>query len=159
MPRPSGTSANRTPSPQLVFSSALSGALLLLIAIASPVLTASVGDLTAEVNLLDAPQTFSCDKTELAACPLCCWWCAPLRRARALRFTSVHFNAEWRIHRADSVDPIDVRCEAIFWREPRAGIDDLVRADQALLESIAKSIARVAHGDRCSEAARAQSSG
>jgi paraquat-inducible protein A len=49
----------RTPSPQLVFSAALSGAILLLIAVASPVLGASFGGLTTEVNLLNAPQAFA----------------------------------------------------------------------------------------------------
>jgi paraquat-inducible protein A len=55
------------PSPQLVFSSALSGAILLLIAIASPVLTASFGGLSAEVNLLNAPQAFADDRFAIAA--------------------------------------------------------------------------------------------
>ena len=57
----------RTPSPQLVLSSALSGAMLLLIAIASPVLTASFGGLATEVNLLNAPHAFADDWFAIAA--------------------------------------------------------------------------------------------
>jgi uncharacterized lipoprotein YmbA len=73
--------------------------------------------------------------------------------------SAVHLSAEWRIQRADSMDPIDVRCESNRLERTSGSVDDLVRADQALLESIAKSIARVLYGDRCSEAARAQNSG
>ena len=58
---------HRTPSPQLVFSSALAGAILLLIAVASPVLTASFGGLTTEVNLLSAPDAFANDWFAIAA--------------------------------------------------------------------------------------------
>jgi uncharacterized protein len=61
----------------------------------------------------------------------------------------VHLNAEWRIHRADSMDPIDIRCESELVERTSGGADDLVRADQVLLESLAKSMARVLHGDRC----------
>jgi uncharacterized protein len=66
----------------------------------------------------------------------------------------VHLNAGWRIHRADPMDPIDVRCESELVERTSGSADDLVRADQALLESMAKSIARVLHGDRCDEVAR-----
>jgi paraquat-inducible protein A len=57
----------RIPSPQLVLSSALSGAILLLIAAAAPVLAASFGGLTTEVNLLNAPDAFANDRFEVAA--------------------------------------------------------------------------------------------
>jgi paraquat-inducible protein A len=58
---------HRTPSPQLVFSSALAGAILLLIAVASPALTAAFGGMTTEVDLLDAPLAFADDWFTLAA--------------------------------------------------------------------------------------------
>jgi paraquat-inducible protein A len=58
---------HRTPSPQLVLSCALSGAILLAISIASPVIAASFGGLTTEVNVLTAPEAFAYDWFALAA--------------------------------------------------------------------------------------------
>jgi paraquat-inducible protein A len=57
----------RMPSPQLTLSAALSGVILLAIAISFPVLTASVGGLAREVNVLDAPSAFEGDGFILAA--------------------------------------------------------------------------------------------
>ena len=73
--------------------------------------------------------------------------------------SAVRLNAEWRIHRTDPTDPIDVRCGSELLERTSGSVDDLVRADQALLETIAKSIARVLHGDRCNEVVQARSSG
>lgn len=64
---------------------------------------------------------------------------------------AVHLNAEWRIRRADSVNPIDIRCESDLVERTSGNADDLVRADQALLENIARSIARALHGNRCND--------
>jgi len=50
-----------------VLSCALSGLILLLIGVASPVLTASFGGLTTEVNLLSAPDAFANDWFVIAA--------------------------------------------------------------------------------------------
>jgi paraquat-inducible protein A len=57
----------RTPSTHLVLSCALSGAILLLIAVVAPVLTASFGDVTTDVNVLSAPDAFANSKFALAA--------------------------------------------------------------------------------------------
>ena len=73
--------------------------------------------------------------------------------------SAVRLSAEWRMYRTDSTDPIDVRCEIDLLERTSGSVDDLVRADQALLENIAMSIARVLHGDHCHEVARARSSG
>ena len=73
--------------------------------------------------------------------------------------SAVRLSAEWRIHRTDPTDPIDVRCGSELLERTSGSVDDLVRADQALLETIAKSIARVLHGDRCNEVVQARSSG
>ena len=69
---------------------------------------------------------------------------------------AVHLNAEWRIRRADSVDPIDIRCESDLVERTSGSAEDLVRADQALLENIAKAISRVLHGNRCNDFDRPQ---
>ena len=58
---------HRRPSPQLVLSCALLGAILLVVAIASPVLTASFGELKTEVNVLSAPAAFADDWFVFAA--------------------------------------------------------------------------------------------
>jgi len=52
---------DRRPSAQYALSAALSGAILLVIAASSPVLIASVGGLTTEVNLRSAPEAFASD--------------------------------------------------------------------------------------------------
>jgi paraquat-inducible protein A len=55
------------PSRPLVLCCALAGAVLLLIGAFSPVLTASLGDLTTEVSILSAPQVFAGNWFVLAA--------------------------------------------------------------------------------------------
>jgi paraquat-inducible protein A len=57
----------RGPSPQLVLCAALTGLILLVIAICFPVLTASVGGLTTEVNILSASKSFGSDWFIVAA--------------------------------------------------------------------------------------------
>ena len=58
---------HRSPSRELVLACALAGAMLLVIAVASPVLSASFGSVTTEVNVLTAPDAFASDWFVLAA--------------------------------------------------------------------------------------------
>jgi paraquat-inducible protein A len=57
----------RAPSPRFMLATALTGVILLCMAIAYPVLTASVAGETTEVNILTAPVAFADDWYELAA--------------------------------------------------------------------------------------------
>jgi paraquat-inducible protein A len=58
---------HRSPSPELVLACAFAGAVLLVIAVAAPVLTASFGSVTTDVNILTAPDAFASDWFSLAA--------------------------------------------------------------------------------------------
>lgn len=58
---------HRGPSQRFVLAAAVTGIILLLLAITSPVLTASFGGLKTEVNLLSAPSAFAGDRFAVAA--------------------------------------------------------------------------------------------
>jgi hypothetical protein len=64
----------------------------------------------------------------------------------------VHLNAEWRIRSFGSATPFALRCESDFSEITSGSAGDMVRADQALLNDLAKSIAlvlRADHPTRC----------
>jgi uncharacterized lipoprotein YmbA len=55
---------------------------------------------------------------------------------------TVYLKAEWKLRRVDSAAPFDIQCESEFWERTSGTVDDLVRADQALLKDLAQPIAR-----------------
>jgi hypothetical protein len=64
----------------------------------------------------------------------------------------VQLNVAWRMQRMDSANPIDVRCEMRLKQRTSGTPDDIVRADQALLEAIANAMVRGMDSGRCSDA-------
>jgi uncharacterized lipoprotein YmbA len=56
----------------------------------------------------------------------------------------VYLNAEWRIRSLDAATPVELRCESDLREITSGSAGDIVRADQALLEELAKSIALAA---------------
>jgi uncharacterized lipoprotein YmbA len=64
----------------------------------------------------------------------------------------VQLNVAWRLQRMDSANPIDVRCDMRLKERTSGTPDDIVRADQALLDAIANAIVRGMDSGRCSEA-------
>jgi uncharacterized lipoprotein YmbA len=61
---------------------------------------------------------------------------------------TIYFHAEWRIRSLDSATPFELRCETDFRESTSGSAADLVRADQALLEDLARSIAPLLRIDR-----------
>jgi len=56
---------------------------------------------------------------------------------------AVMLKAEWRLKRLDTTEPLEIRCESAFLESTTGKADDLVRADQALLEHLAQAIDHV----------------
>jgi uncharacterized protein len=55
---------------------------------------------------------------------------------------TVYINAEWRLRRGASPESLDIRCQREFMEPTSGNVEDLVRADQALLADLAQAIAR-----------------
>jgi uncharacterized lipoprotein YmbA len=72
-------------------------------------------------------------------------WASPLR-------DEVRRALAMRLQRMDSANPIDVRCDMRLKERTSGTPDDIVRADQALLDAIANAIVRGMDSGRCSEA-------
>jgi uncharacterized lipoprotein YmbA len=62
----------------------------------------------------------------------------------------VQLDVAWRLQRMDSANPIDVRCEMRLNESTSGTPDDLVRADQALLDAIANAMVQGMDSARCS---------
>jgi uncharacterized lipoprotein YmbA len=60
---------------------------------------------------------------------------------------AVSLTVEWRLRREEP-DAIDLRCESTLVEKTSGGVDDLVRADQTLLEALAQPIARILQGKK-----------
>jgi uncharacterized lipoprotein YmbA len=56
---------------------------------------------------------------------------------------AVMLKAEWRLKRLGTTEPLETRCESAFLESTTGKADDLVRADQALLEHLAQAIDHV----------------
>jgi uncharacterized lipoprotein YmbA len=56
---------------------------------------------------------------------------------------AVMLKAEWRLKRLGTTEPLEIRCESDFLESTTGKADDLVRADQALLEHLAQAIDHV----------------
>jgi uncharacterized lipoprotein YmbA len=70
----------------------------------------------------------------------------------------VYLHAEWRIRSHTAATPFELQCDSDFRESTSGSPGDMVRADQALLEDLAKSIApllRIDHPTDCGPPATA----